>query len=49
MNTAVTGQMVASIVIDHFGLLRLPVHEVSVPRLIGAVLIIAGVTLVQRF
>jgi bacterial/archaeal transporter family-2 protein len=49
IGVVLTGQMVASIVIDHFGLLRLPVHEVSVPRLIGAVLIIAGVTLVQRF
>ena len=44
-----TGQIVASMVIDHFGLLRVPVHEASLPRLLGAVLIVAGVIVVQRF
>ena len=44
-----TGQVLASIVIDHFGLVRVPVHEASLPRIIGALLIIAGVALVQRF
>ncbi len=43
------GQVIASIVIDHFGLIRVPVHELNVPRLLGAGLIIAGVALVQRF
>lgn len=43
------GQVAASIVIDHFGLLRTAVHEVTLPRLIGAALIVAGVALVQRF
>ena len=43
------GQMVASIVIDHFGLIRTQVHEASPPRILGALLIIAGVILVQRF
>lgn len=43
------GQMAASIVIDHFGLLRTAVHEVTFPRLVGAALIVAGVALVQRF
>lgn len=44
-----TGQVTASIILDHFGLLRIPVHEASLPRLAGAALIIAGVVLVQRF
>ncbi len=43
------GQVVASIIIDHLGLLRGPVHELTAPRLVGAALIIAGVVLVQRF
>ena len=43
------GQVAASIAIDHFGLIRVPVHEVSIPRIIGAALIVAGVALVQRF
>jgi bacterial/archaeal transporter family-2 protein len=46
---ALAGQMAASVVIDHFGLIRVPVHELSIPRLIGAVLIVGGVALVQRF
>ena len=44
-----TGQVLASIVIDHFGLIRVPVHEASLPRIIGALLIVAGVVMVQRF
>ena len=44
-----TGQVLASIVIDHFGLIRVPVHEASLPRIIGALLIVAGVVIVQRF
>ncbi len=43
------GQVVASIIIDHLGLLRVPVHELTAPRIVGAALIIAGVVLVQRF
>ena len=41
--------VLASIVIDHFGLIRVPVHEASFPRIIGALLIVAGVVIVQRF
>lgn len=44
-----TGQVTASIILDHFGLLRLPVHEATLPRILGALLIVAGVVLVQRF
>jgi bacterial/archaeal transporter family-2 protein len=44
-----TGQVLASIVIDHFGLIRVPVHEASFPRIIGALLIVAGVVMVQKF
>jgi bacterial/archaeal transporter family-2 protein len=43
------GQVVASIIIDHFGLLQVTVNHVTVPRLIGALLIIIGVILVQKF
>ncbi len=43
------GQVLASIIIDHLGLLRVPVHELTAPRIVGAALIIAGVVLVQRF
>lgn len=44
----VTGQMLASLVLDHFGWVGFPVHEITPQRLLGAGLIIGGVMLVQR-
>jgi len=43
------GQVIASIAIDHFGLFGLPVQSASIPRLLGALLIIVGVSVVQWF
>ena len=43
------GQVVASTIIDHFGLFRVAVQEVTLPRILGVFLIVAGVFLVQRF
>jgi transporter family-2 protein len=43
----VTGQMVGSLVFDHFGLLGVPVHEVNPVRLAGAGMLIAGVVLIR--
>lgn len=43
----VAGQMIGSLVFDHFGLFGLPVHQVTVPRAIGAVLLLAGAVLVR--
>jgi transporter family-2 protein len=43
----VTGQMVGSIVFDHFGLLGVPLHPVSVIRLVGVALLIGGVVLIR--
>ncbi|MEO5858061.1 MAG: DMT family transporter [Pyrinomonadaceae bacterium] len=45
----IAGQMVVTLVIDHFGLLGLPVKEVSLARLGGILLITAGVILIRRF
>ena len=44
-----TGQVLASIAIDHFGLFRLASQEATPLRLLGALLIVAGVFFVQRF
>ncbi len=44
-----TGQVIASVIIDHFGLFRVAVHEATLPRILGALLVVAGVFLVQRF
>lgn len=43
------GQMLASLYLDHFGLLGYTVHEASPMRMLGAALIVAGVALVRVF
>lgn len=45
----IAGQMLVTLVIDHFGLLGVPVKEVSLPRVGGILLITAGVVLIRRF
>lgn len=45
----VVGQMLATLTMDHFGLLGLPRHEVSPLRVLGAVFLVAGVVLIRRF
>jgi len=45
----IAGQMLITLVIDHFGLLGIPVREISLPRLIGVVLITIGVILIRKF
>lgn len=47
--TVLAGQLVASLVLDHFGWLGFPQHLVSLPRLLGAVLLGAGVWLIGRY
>jgi bacterial/archaeal transporter family-2 protein len=39
----VASQVLASIIVDQFGLLNLPVHPASLARLGGAALVVAGV------
>jgi len=44
----VTGQMLASVAFDHFGLLGLAQRSVDFPRLLGVTLLIGGVVLIRR-
>jgi bacterial/archaeal transporter family-2 protein len=44
----VAGQMVASLLIDHYGWVGFAVHPVNPLRILGAVLVVGGVVLVQR-
>ena len=44
----VTGQMLASLCLDHFGLLGVPVHPVSLVRFAGAACLIVGVVLIRQ-
>ena len=45
----IAGQMIVTLIIDHFGLLGVEVKEVSIARIVGIVLIAAGVVLIRRF
>ncbi|MHC8393324.1 DMT family transporter [Pseudomonas sp. LB3P93] len=44
---ALAGQVVASLVLDHFGLFGLVERQMTLPRVVGAVLLLAGVMLIQ--
>ena len=45
----VAGQMLVSILLDHFGLIGYPVHPMNVWRIVGAGLLLAGVGLIQKY
>ncbi len=45
----VTGQMTLSVILDHHGLFGTPVHIINWQRLLGVVLLIAGVVLIRKF
>jgi transporter family-2 protein len=43
------GQMIASVLIDHFGIIGVQSHSLSLPRLCGLILVLIGVVIVQKF
>lgn len=47
MALALAGQVVASLVLDHFGWFGLEERPITLPRLAGAMLLIGGVVLIQ--
>lgn len=47
-SAAITGQLICSLVIDRFGLVGVTQEQVTVARLAGAVLLVAGTVLVAR-
>ena len=47
--TVVAGQLLASLILDHFGWLGFPQHLISLPRVAGALLLGAGAWLIGRF
>ncbi len=48
LGLVILGQMVVSIAVDHYGLLGYPVREASPARMLGVVLLVAGVVLTHR-
>ena len=45
----VTGQLVISLIIDHYGLLGIPVHTLNWQRIVGVLLVVGGVILIRKF
>jgi transporter family-2 protein len=43
----VAGQMIGSLAFDHFGLFGLPMHQITVPRVAGAMFLLVGAVLVR--
>ncbi len=44
----IAGQLLGAILMDQYGLLNLPQHSATAPRMLGAGLLLVGVWLVQR-
>ncbi len=45
----ITANIIASVVIDHYGFLNMPAHPLSLWRVVGIVLMVGGVSLVAKF
>jgi transporter family-2 protein len=45
----IAGQMIASIIFDQFGWLGVAVREISMGKIAGVILLIAGVVMVRKF
>lgn len=45
----VTAALVMSLMIDHFGWFRMEFHPLNIWRVLGALLLVAGVTLIAKF
>lgn len=45
----IAGQLIAAVAMDHYGLLGVPVKEISLLRVAGILLIIGGVVLIRKF
>ena len=49
ISITIAGQVLVSILLDHFGVVGFAARPVTAPRLLGALLLIAGVLLVRKF
>jgi transporter family-2 protein len=49
ISISIAGQVLVSILLDHFGVVGFAARPVTAPRLLGALLLIAGVLLVRKF
>ncbi len=44
----ITGQLIGSLLLDHYGIVGYSVRSISIERILGAALLFAGVMLIQR-
>ena len=49
MALVVTGQLLCSVLLDHFGWVGFEIHPAGWGRIIGCLLLVAGFALVARF
>ncbi len=49
MACLLAGQFIAALILDHYGLIGFDVHAISWPRVLGVLLVMAGVVLVNRY
>ena len=47
MGLAIAGQLAAGILLDRIGFMGLPVHEITVGRAVGALLLVAGALMIR--
>lgn len=45
----IAGQMLVTLILDHFGFLGLEQKPISIPRIVGILLITGGVVMIRRF
>jgi bacterial/archaeal transporter family-2 protein len=45
----ITANILASLAIDHFGLMNMPVHTLNGGRVLGGLLMVAGIAVISRF
>jgi transporter family-2 protein len=48
LSLTILGQVVASLLVDHYGVLSFQAQPISVQRMLGALLVVVGVVLVAR-
>ncbi|MDQ2842789.1 MAG: DMT family transporter [Acidobacteriota bacterium] len=45
----VTAALIASLAVDNYGLFHMPVHPINVWRILGAMLMVGGISLIAKF
>ena len=45
----IAGQLIVAVLLDHFGLLGFASHPINLWRIVGILLLIAGVLLIKQF